>query len=120
MIGLGGFNSYGLVVKWLSRLPVTEEIAGSKPVEPANVLMLKTAVWPFFCYYFGTYESSSKLVSSLDLAPILAPASPSVTSVARQRVGPCRPFARPARSHGDTAVGLATTSTTLGKLLSAL
>ena len=26
---------YGLVVKWLSRLPVTEEIAGSNPVEPA-------------------------------------------------------------------------------------
>ncbi len=25
----------GLVVKWLSRLPVTEEIAGSSPVEPA-------------------------------------------------------------------------------------
>ena len=27
---------YGLVVKGLSRLPVTEEIAGSNPVEPAN------------------------------------------------------------------------------------
>ena len=26
----------GLVVKWLSRLPVTEEIAGSSPVEPAK------------------------------------------------------------------------------------
>ena len=26
----------GLVVKWLSRLPVTEEIAGSSPVGPAN------------------------------------------------------------------------------------
>ncbi len=26
----------GLVVKWLSRLPVTEEIAGSSPVEPAS------------------------------------------------------------------------------------
>ena len=29
---------YGLVVKWLSRLPVTEEIAGSNPVEPATLL----------------------------------------------------------------------------------
>jgi hypothetical protein len=28
--------TYGLVVKWLSRLPVTEEIAGSNPVEPAK------------------------------------------------------------------------------------
>ncbi len=27
---------FGLVVKWLSRLPVTEEIAGSNPVEPAK------------------------------------------------------------------------------------
>jgi hypothetical protein len=27
---------YGLVVKGLSRLPVTEEIAGSNPVEPAK------------------------------------------------------------------------------------
>jgi hypothetical protein len=27
---------YGLVVKGLSRLPVTEEIAGSNPVEPAT------------------------------------------------------------------------------------
>ncbi len=26
-----------LVVKWLSRLPVTEEIAGSNPVERANI-----------------------------------------------------------------------------------
>jgi hypothetical protein len=26
----------GLVVKWLSRLPVTEEIAGSSPVGPAK------------------------------------------------------------------------------------
>ena len=28
---------YGLVVKGLSRLPVTEEIAGSNPVEPAKL-----------------------------------------------------------------------------------
>ena len=28
----------GLVVKWLSRLPVTEEIAGSSPVGPAKYL----------------------------------------------------------------------------------
>ncbi len=33
---------YGLVVKWLSRLPVTEEIAGSSPVGPAKLLMLKS------------------------------------------------------------------------------
>jgi hypothetical protein len=31
----------GLVVKWLSRLPVTEEIAGSSPVGPAILPMLK-------------------------------------------------------------------------------
>lgn len=29
-------QKYGLVVKGLSRLPVTEEIAGSNPVEPAK------------------------------------------------------------------------------------
>jgi hypothetical protein len=29
-------HAYGLVVKGLSRLPVTEEIAGSNPVEPAT------------------------------------------------------------------------------------
>ncbi len=28
-------TEYGPVVKWLSRLPVTEEIAGSNPVGPA-------------------------------------------------------------------------------------
>lgn len=30
----------GLVVKGLSRLPVTEEIAGSNPVEPARISSL--------------------------------------------------------------------------------
>jgi hypothetical protein len=30
------FLIIGFVVKWLSRLPVTEEIAGSNPVEPAK------------------------------------------------------------------------------------
>jgi hypothetical protein len=29
-------TKYGLVVKGLSRLPVTEKIAGSNPVEPAK------------------------------------------------------------------------------------
>jgi hypothetical protein len=32
----------GFVVKWLSRLPVTEEIAGSNPVEPAKELFTNT------------------------------------------------------------------------------
>jgi hypothetical protein len=30
-------TKYGLVVKGLSRLPVTEKIAGSNPVEPATL-----------------------------------------------------------------------------------
>jgi hypothetical protein len=30
---------YALVVKWLSRLPVTEEIAGSNPVERARKIV---------------------------------------------------------------------------------
>ena len=34
----------GLVVKWLSRLPVTEEIAGSNPVELAIALIF------YLCY----------------------------------------------------------------------
>jgi hypothetical protein len=38
--------TYGLVVKGLSRLPVTEEIAGSNPVEPAK--HLKKALWGRF------------------------------------------------------------------------
>jgi hypothetical protein len=38
---------YALVVKGLSRLPVTEEIAGSNPVERAMKL-LKEPVWGFF------------------------------------------------------------------------
>lgn len=35
-------TTYGLVVKGLSRLPVTEKIAGSNPVEPAKQLFQKT------------------------------------------------------------------------------
>ena len=40
--------TYGLVVKWLSRLPVTEEIAGSNPVEPAKKLSEYHLVWYSF------------------------------------------------------------------------
>jgi hypothetical protein len=36
-------------VKWLSRLPVTEEIAGSNPVEPAKMLMID--IIPLLWYY---------------------------------------------------------------------
>lgn len=43
-------QSYGLVVKWLSRLPVTEEIAGSNPVEPAKQLLNNTLLG---CYFFN-------------------------------------------------------------------
>jgi hypothetical protein len=37
----------GLVVKWLSRLPVTEEIAGSNPVGPAKK-KASSFGWGFF------------------------------------------------------------------------
>gem|GEM_PF-6667410 len=40
----------GLVVKWLSRLPVTEEIAGSNPVELAIAIMVKRPERVFFGY----------------------------------------------------------------------
>ena len=39
-------------MKWLSRLPVTEEIAGSNPVGPAKLLMFKSplTIEVIFCY----------------------------------------------------------------------
>ena len=41
--------TYGLVVKGLSRLPVTEEIAGSNPVEPARMRISPETVVFLLC-----------------------------------------------------------------------
>jgi hypothetical protein len=38
-----------LVVKGLSRLPVTEEIAGSNPVERARIDKIIPRKWYYFC-----------------------------------------------------------------------
>jgi hypothetical protein len=40
-------RTYGLVVKWLSRLPVTEEITGSNPAEPAIKIIKKYTVYRY-------------------------------------------------------------------------